>query len=162
MKKVWQQTVYAFQMRPCHPPFISNWTVSKKSQKGTTKSERPSKDWTSLHGQGCACGVDRGLLDRDVLAERLRINLEEKNRQFTKLYEAEALSFDDIFERIMNIVNKSNNKQCCVTWTILWITASACSLKAQGLCWISMELIHLVLVKPSCCGWPSDPECRPK
>ena len=26
------------------------------------------------------------------------INLEEKNRQFTKLYDAEALSFDDIFE----------------------------------------------------------------
>ena len=28
------------------------------------------------------------LLDRDVFAERLRINLEEKNRQFTKLYDA--------------------------------------------------------------------------
>lgn len=38
------------------------------------------------------------LLDRDVFAERLRINLEEKNRQFTKLYDAPALSFDDIFE----------------------------------------------------------------
>ena len=38
------------------------------------------------------------LLDRDVFAKRLRINLEEKNRQFTKLYDAEALSFDDIFE----------------------------------------------------------------
>ena len=38
------------------------------------------------------------LLDRDVFAKRLRINLEEKNHQFTKLYEAEALSFDDIFE----------------------------------------------------------------
>ena len=38
------------------------------------------------------------LLDRDVFAQRLRINLEEKNRQFTKLYDAEALSFDDIFE----------------------------------------------------------------
>ena len=38
------------------------------------------------------------LLDRDVFAERLRINLEEKNRQFTKLYDAETLSFDDIFE----------------------------------------------------------------
>ena len=38
------------------------------------------------------------LLDRDVFAERLRINLEEKNRQFTKLYDAEPLSFDDIFE----------------------------------------------------------------
>ncbi len=38
------------------------------------------------------------LLDREVFAERLRINLEEKNRQFTKLYDTEALSFDDIFE----------------------------------------------------------------
>lgn len=38
------------------------------------------------------------LLDREVFAERLRINLEEKNRHFTKLYDAEALSFDDIFE----------------------------------------------------------------
>lgn len=38
------------------------------------------------------------LLDRDVFAERLRINLEEKNRLFTKLYNAPALSFDDIFE----------------------------------------------------------------
>ena len=38
------------------------------------------------------------LFDRDVFAERLRINLEEKNRQFTKLYDAEPLSFDDIFE----------------------------------------------------------------
>ena len=49
------------------------------------------------------------LLDRDVFAERLRINLEEKNRQFTKLYDAEALSFDDIFEDTMNMVNKSSN-----------------------------------------------------
>lgn len=38
------------------------------------------------------------LLDRDVFAERLRINLEEKNRLFTKLYNAPTLSFDDIFE----------------------------------------------------------------
>lgn len=38
------------------------------------------------------------LLDREVFAERLHINLEEKNRLFTKLYNAPALSFDDIFE----------------------------------------------------------------
>ena len=49
------------------------------------------------------------LLDRDVFAERLRINLEEKNRQFTKLYEAEALSFDVSSKNTMNMVNKSNN-----------------------------------------------------
>ena len=81
-------------------PTISNWTVSKKSQKGTTKSERPSKGLDQLTWTRLRCGnPDRGsFLDRDVFAERLRINLEEKNRQFTKLYEAEALSFDDIFE----------------------------------------------------------------
>lgn len=38
------------------------------------------------------------LLDRDVFEARLRVNLEEKNRVFTKLYEAEALKFEDIFE----------------------------------------------------------------
>ncbi|WEG73344.1 adenylosuccinate synthase [Vagococcus intermedius] len=38
------------------------------------------------------------LLDREVFEERLRINLEDKNRVFTKLYEAEALKFEDIFE----------------------------------------------------------------
>ena len=38
------------------------------------------------------------LLDKDIFAERLRINLEEKNRQFTKLYDSTALSFEDVFE----------------------------------------------------------------
>ena len=33
------------------------------------------------------------LLDKEIFAERLRINLEEKNRQFTKLYDSTALSF---------------------------------------------------------------------
>ena len=38
------------------------------------------------------------LLDKEIFAERLKINLEEKNRQFTKMYDSESLSFDDIFE----------------------------------------------------------------
>ena len=38
------------------------------------------------------------LLDKEIFEERLRINLEEKNRVFTKMYDAEALNFDDIFE----------------------------------------------------------------
>ena len=38
------------------------------------------------------------LLDREVFEERLRINLEEKNRQFTKLYDANPMNFEDIFE----------------------------------------------------------------
>ena len=66
---------------------ISNWTVSKKSLKAKTKSERPSKGldqptWTRLR-----VGIRiADLLDRDVFAERLRINLEEKNRQFQTLW----------------------------------------------------------------------------
>lgn len=38
------------------------------------------------------------LLDKEVFEERLRINLEEKNRVFTKMYEVAPLDFDDIFE----------------------------------------------------------------
>ena len=38
------------------------------------------------------------LLDREVFEERLRINLEDKNRQFTKLYDANSMSFEEIFE----------------------------------------------------------------
>ena len=38
------------------------------------------------------------LLDREVFEERLRINLEDKNRQFTKLYDASPINFEEIFE----------------------------------------------------------------
>ena len=38
------------------------------------------------------------LLDREVFEERLRINLEDKNRQFTKLYDVNPMSFEEIFE----------------------------------------------------------------
>lgn len=38
------------------------------------------------------------LLDKEIFEERLKINLEEKNRMITKMYQGEALSFDDIFE----------------------------------------------------------------
>ena len=68
------------------------------------ESKGDNKIGTTIKGIGPAYMAARvgiriaDLLDRDVFAERLRINLEEKNRQFTKLYEAEALSFDDIFE----------------------------------------------------------------
>ncbi|MEB7773183.1 adenylosuccinate synthase [Kurthia gibsonii] len=39
------------------------------------------------------------LLDKDVFEEKLRTNLELKNRLFTKFYEVEGLAFDDIFEK---------------------------------------------------------------
>lgn len=38
------------------------------------------------------------LLDKEIFEDRLRINLEEKNRTFTKMYESTAIEFDDIFE----------------------------------------------------------------
>ncbi len=38
------------------------------------------------------------LLDREVFAERLKINLAEKNRLFEKMYDSTPLEFDDIFE----------------------------------------------------------------
>lgn len=38
------------------------------------------------------------LLDREVFEERLCLNLEDKNRQFTKLYDANPMNFEEIFE----------------------------------------------------------------
>lgn len=38
------------------------------------------------------------LLDKDIFEERLRVVLEEKNRYFTQIYDAEPLHFEDIFE----------------------------------------------------------------
>ncbi|MBM6615838.1 adenylosuccinate synthase [Desemzia sp. RIT804] len=38
------------------------------------------------------------LLDKDIFEERLRVNLEEKNRMFTKLYDSTMIEFEDIFE----------------------------------------------------------------
>lgn len=38
------------------------------------------------------------LLDREVFEERLRLNLEDKNRQFIKLYDANPMNFEEIFE----------------------------------------------------------------
>lgn len=38
------------------------------------------------------------LLDKEIFAERLKINLEQKNREFTKMYEVDPIEFQDIFE----------------------------------------------------------------
>lgn len=39
------------------------------------------------------------LLDKEIFEERLKINLEEKNRLFEKMYQAQPLAFEDIFEK---------------------------------------------------------------
>lgn len=38
------------------------------------------------------------LLDKEIFEERLRINLEEKNRSFVKMYDSTAIDFEDVFE----------------------------------------------------------------
>ena len=38
------------------------------------------------------------LLDKEIFAERLKTNLEQKNREFTKMYEVDPIAFEDIFE----------------------------------------------------------------
>ena len=92
------------------------------------------------------------LLDRDVFAERLRINLEEKNRQFTKLYDAEALSFDDIFEEYYEYGQQI--KQYVTDTSVILNDALDNGKRvlfegAKGLCWISTkELIHCYFIKP--------------
>lgn len=49
------------------------------------------------------------LLDKEIFEERLRLNLDDKNRQFVKMFDSEPLDFDDILKNIMNTDNKSNN-----------------------------------------------------
>lgn len=45
------------------------------------------------------CGIRMwDLIDEDRLHQRLTANLEEKNRLFTRMYDGEALEFDEIFE----------------------------------------------------------------
>ncbi|WP_393967434.1 adenylosuccinate synthetase, partial [Enterococcus faecium] len=36
--------------------------------------------------------------DKEIFEERLRLNLDDKNRQFVKMFDSEPLDFDDIFE----------------------------------------------------------------
>ena len=58
------------------------------------------------------------LLDREVFAERLKINLAEKNRLFTKMYDAEPIEFDDIFEEYYEY-GQQMKKYVCDTSVIL-------------------------------------------
>ncbi len=38
------------------------------------------------------------LLDKEIFEERLRTNLEAKNREFVKMYDSEPIEFEEIFE----------------------------------------------------------------
>ena len=70
------------------------------------EAKRDKKIGTTIKGIGPAY-MDKAarvgiriadLLDREVFEERLRLNLEDKNRQFTKLYDANPMNFEEIFE----------------------------------------------------------------
>jgi adenylosuccinate synthase len=65
-----------------------------------------AKVGTTLRGMG-PCYMDKAarigirmadLLDKETFAEKLKIVLDQKNRMFTKMYDAEPIAFDDIFE----------------------------------------------------------------
>lgn len=58
------------------------------------------------------------LLDKEIFEERLRINLEEKNRQFTKMFDSSALAFEDIFEEYYEY-GQQIKKYVCDTSVIL-------------------------------------------
>ncbi|WP_204122326.1 adenylosuccinate synthase [Lacticaseibacillus mingshuiensis] len=58
------------------------------------------------------------LLDKEIFAERLRQNLAEKNKEFTKLYGAEPMAFDDIFEEYYGY-GQQIKKYVCDTSVVL-------------------------------------------
>lgn len=58
------------------------------------------------------------LLDKEIFEERLKINLDEKNRVFERLYNASPLSFDSIFEEYY-AYGQQIKKYVCDTSVIL-------------------------------------------
>ena len=58
------------------------------------------------------------LLDKEIFEERLRINLEEKNRQFVKMFDDEPIAFEEIFEEYYEY-GQQNKKYVTDTSVIL-------------------------------------------
>ena len=58
------------------------------------------------------------LLDKEIFEERLKINLEEKNRQFTKMFDSVEIKFEDIFEEYYQY-GQEIKKYVCDTSVIL-------------------------------------------
>ena len=72
----------------------------RRVKRGQQNRNDHQRDWTSLHGQGCACG-ESGSLDLWIAKSSQNAcasTWKERTVNLPKLYEAEALSFDDIFE----------------------------------------------------------------
>ena len=83
-----------------HPPYHIDWSVSKKSLKGDNKIGTMIKGWPAYMDKAQRGNPDCGPFGpRRVFAGTPSVSTsEEKNRSISKLYDAEALSFDDIFE----------------------------------------------------------------
>ncbi|WP_442773933.1 adenylosuccinate synthase [Lactococcus hircilactis] len=58
------------------------------------------------------------LLDKEIFEERLRANLESKNREFVKMYDSEPIEFDEIFEPYYEY-GQALKKYVCDTSVIL-------------------------------------------
>lgn len=89
------------------------------------------------------------LLDKEIFAERLQINLEEKNRQFVKMFDSEAIEFDDIFEEYYEYGQQI--KQYVTDTSVILNDALDAGKRVlfegrKVSCWISIkEPIHLLL-----------------
>lgn len=81
-------------------PYHITQDILEEEQKGALKIGTTKKGIGPCYMDKAArIGIRMAdLLDKEVFKEKLTQNLEAKNRLFTKMYEAEPLNFDDIFE----------------------------------------------------------------
>ncbi len=85
-------------------PYHITQDILEEEQKGALKIGTTKKGIGPCYMDKAArIGIRMAdLLDKEVFKEKLTQNLEAKNRLFTKMFDAEPLNFDDIFEAYYN------------------------------------------------------------
>ena len=85
-------------------PYHITQDILEEEQKGALKIGTTKKGIGPCYMDKAArTGIRMAdLLDKDVFKEKLTQNLAAKNRLFTKMFDAEPLNFDDIFEAYYN------------------------------------------------------------
>lgn len=85
-------------------PYHITQDILEEEQKGALKIGTTKKGIGPCYMDKAArIGIRMAdLLDKDVFKEKLTQNLAAKNRLFTKMFDAEPLNFDDIFEAYYN------------------------------------------------------------
>jgi adenylosuccinate synthase len=85
-------------------PYHITQDILEEEQKGALKIGTTKKGIGPCYMDKAArTGIRMAdLLDKDVFKEKLTQNLAAKNRLFTKMFDAEPLNFDDIFEEYYN------------------------------------------------------------